>query len=74
VKRKEKGTEFRNSTVEVLIIQLDKKEPPTSSRPESTGAYLARLQTLEPVSLSALSLDTTGFHSYQVKPEEREER
>jgi len=54
--------EFINSMVEVLIIQLEKKESSFSAQPEPVTAYLSRLQTFEPVKLSALALDTTNLN------------
>lgn len=54
--------EFINSMVEVLIIQLDKKASPSFAQSEPVTAYLSRVQTLEPVKLSALALDTTNLN------------
>jgi hypothetical protein len=53
---------FRNTMVEVLFIQLEKTHPVTPICSDPVSDLLARLKNLVPVTLSALSLDTSTLH------------
>lgn len=53
--------EFRNAALEVLFLRINEPEMQKTAAKEDPDEQMAGMLASQPVTLSALSLDTAGF-------------